>query len=276
MKKPEIIKKFSEFSDLKDWSINTKKSYISIVENFVYLKHPDSINNLTKEYLKSFIINFKKENSPSYYNKMGFVLKNLYECLGQKFKMNWFVSVQINKNFIDVLTIKEIESILNKITNKKHRVIILILISTGIRISELLSIKISDINSIKMRILIRNGKGNKDRFVKLHPYLLNELREYWIIYRPGSYLLQGQFKDKYSATSVRNIIKNNSKHLNKRIYPHLFRHSAITYLVDKNEQQNKIQLFAGHKNPKSTAWYYNLSEKALQNMNNPLDEIVIN
>jgi integrase len=271
VKKPEIIQKFSIFAELKDWSENTKNDYISIVKKFVYNKHPDSINNLTKEYLKQYMINFKHENSKAYYNKMGWVLISLYECIGQKYKMNWFTPLRINKKLIDVLTQEEVFSIIDRIKFKKHKIIILLLFSTGIRINELCNLKISDINSNKMKIFIRNGKGQKDRIIPLHSILLKELREYWKEFKPINYILQGQHNEKYSATSIRNVIKKYSNHLNKNVYPHLFRHSAITYLIDKNEQQNKVQLFAGHKNPKSTAWYYNLSENSLKNMQNPLD-----
>lgn len=272
MKKPEIIKKYSEFSELKDWSDKTKKSYISIVKKFVYQKHPDSINNLTKEYLKSYMINFKQNNSKTYYNKMGWILISLYECLGQNFKMNWFCPLKIDRKFVNIISFNEFKSIMNNLPNLKHKTITILLYSSGIRIDELLNIKIEDIDLINNRILIHSKKHGKDRYIPIHKLTLRYIKKYLSIFKPNQYLFNGQKLPKYSASSIRQFLKKASKSIDKNIYPHLFRHSLATNIIEKENVFITMEIL-GHKNLKSTLFYNHIPAEKLNNIYNPLDSI---
>lgn len=174
-----------------------------------------------------------------------------------------------------VMSTEEVSTIINSIDNLKHRTIISVLYSTGMRISEVAALKIGDIDSKAMRIKVVSGKGNKDRFTILSPNLLMELRSYWVAYQPDTYLFNGTAKGKkYSVRSIQTImtkalIKVGLKGKNYTV--HTFRHSFATHLLNQGTDLLTIKALLGHANLSQTIQYLHLSEKHIANVVSPYD-----
>ena len=172
-----------------------------------------------------------------------------------------------------VLSVEEIKRIINSIENLKHRAIIITIYSGGLRISELLELKISDIQSDRGLILIRNAKGKKDRTTLLGIKTLDILREYYKEYNPKEYLFEGINGGKYSSTSIQKILKK-ALYKTKIIKPvsiHTLRHSFATHLLEKGTNLRYIQTLLGHSSPKTTEVYTRVSTIDIEKIKNPID-----
>ena len=271
MEKSIIIEKFSDTIVSKYTSECTLKTYDSLAQRFIYDNHPDSINNLTSEYIKKYLINILNKKSISSYNQMLSVLKILYrDVFNQKYKINKIRPMRCSRKLKSLLSKRDISIALNNIKNLKHYTIIMTLLSTGVRISELLNIEINDVDSYKSRILIRNGKGQKSRFVSLNPKLLSQLRSYYKQYRPTNYLFEG-VNNKYSKSSVSKFIK---KYFGKECHAHLFRHLFISYMINKDVNIHRLKHMTGHKSDKTLEWYYQYTDNSIENTINPINELI--
>lgn len=156
---------------------------------------------------------------------------------------------------------------LSKIENKKHKAILTLAYSTGMRVSEVCNLKIVNIDSKRMLIHIVNAKGRKDRFVPLSPTVLTILREYFKEYKPKEYLFNGQFDLRYSHRSCNEIVK---KYIGGDYHFHLLRHSQATALLEAGTDLRIIQKCLGHANAKTTEIYTHVSNQILSKINLPI------
>lgn len=272
MEKSIIIEKFSDTIVSRFTSKATLRTYDSLVHKFVFDKHPDSLDKLTTDYINKYLIRILNEKSIPSYNQMVSVLKILYrDVLNQKYKILKIKPIQCSRKLKNLPSKNHISKCLNNIKNVKHYTIIITLISTGVRISELLNIHISDIDSSKNRILIRDGKGSRSRFVSLSPSLLNKLKIYYKIFRPKKYLFEGTNR-KYSKSSTNKMIK---KYFGNDCHAHIFRHLYITYMINEDVNIHRLKNMTGHKNEKTLNWYYQYTENSIENIINPINELVL-
>jgi len=172
-----------------------------------------------------------------------------------------------------VVSKEEIVAIMNHTNNIKHRCIIGLLYSAGLRRSELLNLKLEDIDSKRMLIHVRTAKGNKDRYSLLSVKILKDLRQYYKEWTPKSYLFEGPKATKYSSTSVENIIRRAAKKsgIYKRVTPHMMRHSFATHLLENGTDLRYIQVLLGHSSSKTTEIYTQVATNNLKAIKNPLD-----
>jgi len=180
------------------------------------------------------------------------------------------VSFQRPKKERKLPRIIEKEFLLNqidKISNIKHKAIISLAYSTGIRVSEVLNLKITDIDSKRMIINIVNGKGRKDRIVPLSEKILKLLREYFKDQRPKEYLFNGQNSLKYSKESCNKIVK---KYIGENYHFHLLRHSCATTLLESGVDLRIIQKLLGHSSVKTTEIYTHVSTNLLSEIPLPI------
>ncbi|MDQ3843742.1 MAG: site-specific integrase [Bacteroidota bacterium] len=174
-----------------------------------------------------------------------------------------------------VMTAFEIKSLIDSIKNIKHRTIVMLLYSTGMRLSEIASLKITDIDSGNMRIKVVQGKGAKDRYTILSEQVLLELRAYYIIYKPEIYLFNGCAKGR--PISHRNIEHLVQKALagaglqSKNYTVHTIRHSFATHLVDNGTDLHTVKELLGHRNLQTTLRYLHLTSTRIQSIVNPYD-----
>jgi site-specific recombinase XerD len=184
----------------------------------------------------------------------------------------------------DILCREEVERLIGCAANLLHRVWMLILYATGMRREELVHLKVSDIDSARMLIHIRQGKGNKDRDVMLSPRLLQELRAYWrwVQPKPKSYLFPGKGHHRaeevpMESKSVWNAVQQAAERagLDKHVHPHTLRHCFATHLLESGADLRTIQLLLGHTDLKTTSRYLHLSERHLRATASPLDSLTL-
>lgn len=270
MEKSRILENFLDVIESKYTSEATLKTYNNVVENFIYDKHPNSIDCLTSKYIKRYLLEIKNSKSVSSYNQYLSVIKILYrDVLNQKYKVEKIKPIKQSRKLKNLPTYKDVRNALDKIKNIKHKSIILLLLSTGIRMNELINIRILDVDSQRNRILIYKGKGGRSRFVPLANGLIELLRNYYKLYKPKYYLFEGAH-GKYSASSVNKIIK---KYIGEQCHAHILRHAFCTYMIDKDTNIKRLKNMTGHKSDASLEWYYQYTENSLELNINPINEI---
>ena len=248
------------------YSENTSKIYLHFIDEFLQKigKHYTRINSSD---LKQYLNNYNY-SSGSQQNQVISALKFMWmKCLGKKYIKVDFKRPRGDKKLPRVIDMNLLIDRINEIKNLKHKAILSIGASVGLRVSEVINLKISDIDSDRMIINVRNGKGRKDRIVPLSEKLLNTLREYFKIYKPKTYLFNGQDRFNYSPGSCNKIIK---KYIGEGLHFHLLRHSCFTYLAEKGVDISIIQKIAGHTSIKTTTIYLHLSNKSLKSLPLPI------
>ena len=173
---------------------------------------------------------------------------------------------------------QEIMKLIDGVQNLKHRTILMLLYSTGMRVSEITNCRIADIDSTNMRIKIVQGKGAKDRFTILSQQVLLELRAYYIIYKPKEYLFNGYRPAKrYSVRSIQHLMQKALIKIgleNKNYTIHTIRHSFATHLVDSGTDLHTVKELLGHSSLQTTMQYMHLSAKRIDQIVNPYDALL--
>ena len=261
---------------IRNYSERSIATYSSLLTHFLAHvgKEPSEIS--TRE-LKDYIYyRLKKDNiSVSTINQIISAWRIVYvHILNKEWEGCRITRPRRNKKLPEVLSQQEAHSLINSPRNLKHRAILHLMYSTGIRRNELLSIKVNDIDSARMVVNIRQGKGRKDRQVILHPKVLGILREYYKRYRPKNYLFEGYgAQENYSASSLAIIIKKSAKEagITKDISVHTLRHCFATHMLEKGANLKVIQQLMGHTSLKTTSIYLSLANIDNRTLPNPID-----
>ena len=175
----------------------------------------------------------------------------------------------------DILSIEELRTIFKAIDNLKHKAILMAAYSSGLRLSETLNLTLSDLDSKRMMIHVRSGKGKKDRYVMLSQVFLDICREYYKRYKPKKYLFEGQVKEKYSERSVQQIVRNacTKAKIRKRVTYHTLRHCFATHLLESGTNLRTIQELLGHSSIKTTEIYTHVTTTDAIRVRSPLDNM---
>jgi integrase/recombinase XerD len=182
--------------------------------------------------------------------------------------------VQMGKRLPVVLSSQEVQAIFSATRNLKHRALLMTIYSAGLRVSEVVHLKVSDIDSQRMMIRVRQGKGQKDRYTLLAQRTLEVLREYWKEYRPQDWLFPGKPENEaLSVSAVQRVFEKVllQAGIKKPASVHTLRHSFATHLLEAGTDLYHIQRLLGHTSPKTTAIYLHLSRKNLGGVTSPLD-----
>ncbi len=266
---------FIDKLEIKRYANNTAKAYISCFEKFLNYYNERDIDSLNdkdiREYLK-FLVG--KNLSNSFINQSINSIKFYYEIvLGMPNRFYDIERPRKKRKLPTVLSKGEVRNLISATKNLKHKCILSLLYSAGLRRSELLNLKISDIDSQRMLIKVRDAKGNKDRYTLLADSTLKDLRKYYISYKPEEYLFEGQTKAKYSASSITNIILKAciGAGIKKNVTSHTLRHSFATHLLENGTDLRYIQLLLGHNSTKTTEIYTHVATNSFNSIKNPLD-----
>ena len=176
----------------------------------------------------------------------------------------------------NVLSKEEIKLILNAHGNIKHKAMLSLIYSCGLRRSELLHLKLTDIDSKRGLVIIRQGKGRKDRIAPLSEKILNLLRDYYTAYKPNLWLFEGQDKkSQYDERSLQNVLKQavEKSRITKPVSLHWLRHSYATHLLENGTDLRYIQEILGHSSSRTTEIYTHVSNKSLQKIVSPFDTL---
>lgn len=176
-----------------------------------------------------------------------------------------------------VLSQQEIIDLLRNTKNIKHRAVLGLLYSSGLRVGELINLELRHINIDRRQILIKNAKGRKDRYVVLSQGYLPLLTNYVQTYRPRRYFAEGSLGKQYSASSIRKFLYRSCRaaRITKKVTPHTLRHSYATHLLENGIGIRHIQELLGHTKPETTMIYTHVAKKDLMDIQSPLDTILV-
>ncbi len=272
-----MIQKYLELLTLKRYSPRTISVYTHCFNLFLdYFKGRD-INVVSKDEVLQFLINeTNKGISPSFQNQLINAIKFYYEkVIGRKPEFYDLPRPKKEHKLPLVLSEEEVLSIFRQVDNVKHKCILFLLYSGGLRLSEITNLKIGDIDSKRNLIFIHGGKGKKDRTTLLSHTLLELLRSYYKEYRPKEYLFEGQGGGQYSPRSVQNIFKRalKSSGIKKPATVHTLRHSFATHLLERGTDLRYIQELLGHADSKTTEIYTHVTKRGLDKIVSPLDNL---
>jgi integrase/recombinase XerD len=263
----KIIKICEEKFIYLNYSPRTKNNYLSHINQFLKSIGDKQIIHLSSKDFQSYLDNYSF-SSVSQQNQVINAIRFLYKFgLNRKYDKVSFKRPRSEKKLPRVIDGEFIKSQLSKIENLKHRSILTLTYSVGLRVSEVTNLKIEDIDSKRMIIHIKNAKGRKDRIVPLSQNVLNLLREYWKEYKPSEYLFNGQPGGKYSIQSCQKIYK---KYIDRGSSIHTLRHSSFTNLLESGVDLRIIQKIAGHSSSKTTEIYAHVSNQLLGKVNLPI------
>lgn len=275
----KLPKGYMETLQQKRYSESTMQTYPSYFKDFQNYFTNCNLEQISTEEINQYILNLVKEEriSASEQNQRINSIKFYYEKVLKKEKQYFQIERPLKSNTLPkVLSKTEIQLILKNIDNLKHRCILALIYSAGLRRSELINLKITDIIPDRSQVHIIQSKGKKDRYSILSNFLLNDLREYYKKYRPQKWLFEGNVSGKqYSATSIGNILKVacRAAGIKRRVTPHMLRHSFATHLLEQGTDLRYIQELLGHESSKTTEIYTHVSTKNLSMIKNPIDEL---
>ncbi len=264
--------------ELKNYSPKTRSCYLASVKSYAVHFHrsPEQLGDEEiREYLHYLIQ--ERKASQSSISQTYSALKFLYETT---LKRDWngfrIPRSKMGKRLPVVLSQQEIQAIFSATRNLKHRAILMTIYSAGLRVSEVVRLKVSDIDSQRMVIRVEQGKGAKDRYTLLGKRTLEVLRDYWRAYRPEDWLFPGQpAKGSLSVSSVQKVFEKvlHEAGINKPATVHTLRHSFATHLLEAGTDLYHIQRLLGHTTPKTTTIYFHLSRKDLGGVSSPIDHL---
>lgn len=275
----EHIKMFIRWLPAKRYSANTIKTYSEALKLFLVYFHLKAISEINNADVLDFHNDYilKKNLSASYQNQIINAVKLYFRTI-----MNTNINVdkierpKTSKTLPNVLSKEEVKHILEVHANIKHRMMLSLIYSCGLRCSELLRLRSIDIDSQRNIVIIKQAKGKKDRITPLSPKILELLREYYKIYRPKRYLFEGQEPGIiYSAKSLQSVLKQAVKKagIEKPVTLHWLRHSYATHLLESGTDIRYIQELLGHNSSRTTEIYTHVSTKSLQQIKSPFDEL---
>ena len=262
----------------KRYSANTIKTYISFIHSF-FADHPHlDWDAVTEEIIlnynhKQFIEEGRSYSTQNQWiNAIKLYLKVHHLDIGD---LEDIERPRKKYNLPNVLSLEEVQSILRSVNNMKHKTLLMLIYSSGLRIGDALRLELKDIKSDEQLIHIRGGKGNKDRLVPLSKVMLEQLRLYYHAYKPETYLFEGKVGKLYARSSAQKVFKKAVARagIKRRVTLHTLRHSYATHLTNRGVNVQYLQEILGHKSPKTTMLYTHLSGKDIRNIQSPLDDM---
>jgi site-specific recombinase XerD len=265
-----------ETLQLKAYSESTIKTYRNEFAQLLYILKDKNVDDLSAEKLRSYFlycINTLQLSENTLHSRIN-AIKFYFEQVLHREKIFFDIPRPKKPSILPkVISTQDIKKLLAVTENLKHNTMLKLCYGMGLRVSEIVNLKISDIDSGNMQVLIEQSKGKKDRYVNLPESILEQLRAYYLAYQPKKYLFEGQIGEQYSIRSVQQVFKNALKKakINKNIGVHGLRHSFATHLLENGTDIRFIQELLGHNDLKTTLRYTHVSEKSLKKVKSPLD-----
>jgi len=261
--------------ELKRYANNTIKTYVSFFEMFINHYKERELTSLGESDIRAFLqVLIQRNVSNSYLNQAINAIKFYYEVvLGMPNRFYDIERPRKESKLPTVISKEEVLSIIENTKNIKHKCVVQTLYSGGLRRSELLNLKIEDIDSKRMLIRVQRAKGNKDRYTLLSEILLKDLRIYYMEWHPKTFLFEGQNGGQYSGETVLKIVKAAATKagIRQSITPHVLRHSFATHLLESGVDLRQIQVLLGHGSSKTTEIYTHVATNTFKSIKNPLD-----
>jgi len=275
----EAIVQFENWLLSKRYSKSTIKTYCDVLRVFFTFHKTISIQHITMQNIIQFNTEYiiGRGLSISYQNQFVNALKLFYLIIrNTNIIIENIARPRREYRLPNVLSKEEVKILLNTIRNLKHRTMLCLLYSCGLRSGELLNLQPTHIDSKRNIILIKQSKGKKDRIVPLSPKILEMLREYYRYYKPKTYLFEGQnIGEQYDSRSLQLVLKQAVKKagIHKPVTLHWLRHSYATHLLESGTDLRYIQELLGHNSSRTTEIYTHVSTKNIQQIKSPFDDL---
>jgi len=261
---------------VRNYSERTRKTYVEAVARFArhFGRSPDLLG---PEEVRSYQVHLVQEKGASWtvLNQAVCALRFFFgTTLGKEWPVRHIPYAKTEKPLPAVLSASETEALFARIGNVKHLAMLLTAYSAGLRVSEVAHLQVGDIDSSRMVIHVRRGKGRKDRIVPLSPVLLHILREHWRIARPEQHLFAGQHKSRpISSGTIAMVCRDAARRagLRKRVTPHTLRHTFATHYLEAGTDLRTLQMMMGHTSLKTTSRYLHVSTEKIRQTRTPLD-----
>ena len=272
------LSKMVEILQLKAYSKNTINTYRNEFAQLLYALKERNVDELDAERLRSYFLYCVNELklSENTLNPRINAIKFYFEVVIKREKFFFEIPRPKKPSILPkVLSANDIKKIFEATTNLKHNTMLKICYGMGLRVSEIVKLKIKDIDSERMQAFIERAKGKKDRYVNLPESILEQLRSYYLEFKPKVYLFEGQYGGEYSIRSAQKVFTDALKKakINKSIGIHGLRHSFATHLMENGTDAIFIQKLLGHNDIKTTLKYIHVSKKDVKNIKSPLDSI---
>ncbi|MGQ0738456.1 MAG: tyrosine-type recombinase/integrase [Bacteroidota bacterium] len=274
-----VLPSLEQCLKLKSYSPSTIKTYLNEVGAFLRTVRQHPADKFSTQRIKDYLQYCAEKlglTENTLHSRMN-ALKFYYEQVLKREKFFWDIPRPKKGNQLPkVLSKEEIIRLIKAIENVKHKTMIMLGYACGLRVSEITSLELKDVDEDRRLILIRKAKGKKDRVVSLSPVMLVMIREYKTKYTPAKYLFEGQYKETaYSTRSLESIIKTakGKAGIHKTGSMHMLRHSFATHLIDKGTDVVFIQKLLGHNDIKTTLRYLHVTNKDMLNILSPLEDI---
>ena len=273
------LNQFIRWLSSKRYSPNTIKTYSEALRSFLVYYQANAICELTNAHVLDFNNDYilKKKLSASYQNQVISAIKLYFRTIRKtKIEVDKIDRPKKPKTLPNVLSKEEVKNILEAHANMKHKMMLSLIYSCGLRCSELLQLRPLDIDSKRNIVVIKQAKGKRDRITPLSPKILELLRTYYQLYKPKTYLFEGQEPGTiYSAKSLQSVLKQALEKCNikKPVTLHWLRHSYATHLLESGTDLRYIQELLGHNSSRTTEIYTHVSTKSLQHIKSPFDDL---
>ncbi len=275
-----VLNTFYRYLQGKRYSVSTVKTYTYLVADFLAFCGDKELNALTNRDVELFTEDVLKRKAYSISTQRQFIsgLK-LFVVLFPMVRINNLELTRPKKSKVlpTVLSQEDMISLLRCTGNLKHRAILALIYSSGLRIGELLQLELQHIYVDRKQVLVKNGKGRKDRYVVLADSIVPLLHNYVATYRPKRYFVEGANGGLYSASSVRKFLKKYCKKagIKALVTPHTLRHSYATHMLEQGVHLRYIQELLGHSKPETTMIYTHVARKDLISIKSPLDSALM-
>ena len=272
----KLLNQFYLFLKGKRYSQSTIQTYTFFIADFINFHTKTPLAELTNRAVELFIETVFMERNYSVSSQRQFISAlKIFTVFCPQTKIHNLALERPKKSRIlpSVLSQEEVLRIIQYTQNIKHRAILTLLYSCGLRIGELINLKLIDFHIDRKQLIVKKGKGRKDRYVSLADSFLPLLSNYYHSYKPTIYFVEGQNGGKYSAESIRSFLRKSCKKagIRKLVTPHTLRHSYATHLLENGVDLRYIQTLLGHSKPETTMIYTHVQRKDLMEIQNPLD-----
>ncbi len=274
----EALNAMQQKLEIARYSPRTIDVYLNATKHFFLHfpgKHPGDIHTEDIEVYQHHLATVRKLSN-SHLNQVVNAVRYYYmNVLGDAKRVTFIERPRQERKLPTVLSETEVASLLRSVDNLKHRCILMLIYSAGLRLSELVGLDLTDLITDRHQLLVRGGKGNKDRITLLSPKALETVQTYRTAYKPVRHLFEGPNGAAYSPRSVQAIFHRAKERagIAKPATVHTLRHSFATHLLEKGTDLRYIQTLLGHSSSKTTEIYTHVSTQALGKIRSPLDDL---
>lgn len=270
-----LRQQFIDAMELSGYTAKTVENYLRIVTGITRYYHRSPLD-LTKERIQDYLLFLQREkkHAPSTVNLSMNAMKTFYRLMApDKNAMDGLRNMKEPRRLPVVLSLSEVQRMISVLRNLKHRAIVMLLYSAGLRLNECISLRPIHIESSRMKVRVEQGKGKKDRYTILSESTLETLREYFKSFKPKQWLFEGRDAKQYGCRSVGKIVSNAARKagIEKAVSPHTLRHSFATHLLEAGVALPVIQKLLGHSSIKTTMIYLHVTEPLVEKIKSPLD-----